>query len=166
MRRLMVLALTLTLGACTTSPTKQSEPVEFEIQSVDSDFTVRSTHLREDFQESTLYGPIEPEVVLILVPSKGTQKEFEQNRELEKVDSEARTFIGVIADLSGEREHYYHVDVETAKRLYQGRTKGFHILLLDSNGHLIVESDEVLPAEVIRSHFPIDPVHEGPPREE
>lgn len=156
MRHLTALVVTLILVACGTSPTKPGEPVEFEIQSVGSDFTLRSTHLTEDFQERTLYGPIEAEIVLILVPSQGTAEEHRQELELAKVDSEARTFIGVIADLSGEREDFYHVDIETAERLYQGRSKGFHILLLDEEGQLLVESDEVIPAEVIREYFPLD----------
>lgn len=165
MGRVVVLVVALALAACSTTPTKVGEqigdPVEFDIHWLEGKPTLRSTHLREDFQRHTSFGPLEAEIVLILVPSKGTQKELEQRRELNKVDSEARTIIGVIADLSGMREDWYSVDVETAERLYQGRSRSFHILLLDSDGRLLKESTEVLPAEVIRQYFPLENEAEG-----
>ena len=157
----MAMLVTLVLAACSTTSVKPGEPLAFNIHWAEGEPTLRSTHLREDFAEHTPYGSIEPEVVLMLVPSKGTSEERRQRQELNKVDSEARTFIGVIADLSGMRKDYFSVDVKTAEQLYQGRGKGFHILLLDSSGRLILESDKVLPAEVLRQHFPKGNLHSG-----
>ena len=163
MRSLVALAAAcVMLVACSNTPTKPGEPVEFNIHWRQGAPTLRSTHLREDFQQHTHFGPYAPEVVLMLVSSEGTEKESRQWQEVFKADPESRTFIVVTADLSGMREDYYSVDVKTAERLYQGRSKGFHVFLLDSSGRLILESEEVLPAEVIRRNFPIDTEYKGP----
>lgn len=158
----MALAAIFMLAACSTPQPKPPAPLEFDIHWREGEPTLRSTHLPQDFAEHTPYGPYAPEVVLLLVPGKGTPEEDLQNQELDKVDSEARTYIQVIADLSSERKGWYYVDVETAERLFQGRSNGFHVLLLDSSGRLLLESDEVIPAEVVREYFPIDTEYKGP----
>lgn len=162
MKRLTTLAASLILAACSAPSISPGEPVEFDIHWREGAPTLRSTHLREDFQEHTHFGPYAPEVALMLVPSAGTSEESQQWQEVFEADPESRTFIVVIADLSGMRKDYYSVDVSTAERLYQGRSKGFHVLLLDRSGRLILESDEVVPAEVFKKHFPIDTEYKGP----
>ncbi|GGX48729.1 hypothetical protein [Saccharospirillum salsuginis] len=162
MKHLVTLVIIFSLVACSTNSIKPGEPVEFDIHWREGKPTLRSTHLREDFQKRTHFGPYAPEIALMLVPSEGTEKESQQWREVFEADPESRTFIVVMADLTGLRKDYYSVDVSTAERLYEGRSNEFHILLLDNSGRLILESDEVVPADVIQEHFPIDTEYKGP----
>lgn len=152
---LAILLLTALVGCGGKGEAKPASPMEFTFYGTDKSHTYRSTHFAKDL-EAAGYNVGPTEMAVLLVPQVGTPEHDRQRKALLNAGPEERAFAVITADQSGTYTLGYHTSPDITATLYQERSQGFHILLLDSSGYLLLESDEVLPSEVIQQYFPID----------